>query len=106
MDIQLRDLRRRLADRKITLELTERQGVPGQRGLRSGLRRAPAEAAPSSSRILHPLALRLLEGEFSDGDTIVVDAANGDFVFKRQEPGQSGEQEVGRDPASAAPTGA
>jgi len=48
----------------------------------------------------------LLEGEFSDGDTIVVDAANGDFVFKRQEPGQSGEQEVGRDPASAAPTGA
>jgi ATP-dependent Clp protease ATP-binding subunit ClpB len=106
VDIQLRDLRRRLADRHITLEVwpkaKEELGeigfdpIYGARPLRRAIQQ----------RIVHPLALRLLEGEFSDGDTIVVDAANGDFVFKRQEPGQSGEQEVGRDPASAAPTGA
>ncbi len=106
VDIQLRDLRRRLADRHITLEVwpkaKEELGeigfdpIYGARPLRRAIQQ----------RIVHPLALRLLEGEFSDGDTIVVDAANGNFVFKRQEPGQSGEQEVGRDPASAAPTGA
>ena len=31
------------------------------------------------------LALRLLEGDFGDGDTIRVDAQNGDLVFERLE---------------------
>jgi ATP-dependent Clp protease ATP-binding subunit ClpB len=31
----------------------------------------------------NPLALRLLEGDFADGDTIRVDAQNGDIVFEK-----------------------
>jgi ATP-dependent Clp protease ATP-binding subunit ClpB len=31
----------------------------------------------------NPLALRLLEGDFADGDTIRVDAQNGDIVFAK-----------------------
>ena len=31
----------------------------------------------------NPLALRLLEGDFADGDTIRVDAQNGELVFER-----------------------
>ena len=31
----------------------------------------------------NPLALRLLEGEFAEGDTIRVDAQNGELVFER-----------------------
>jgi ATP-dependent Clp protease ATP-binding subunit ClpB len=33
----------------------------------------------------NPLALRLLEGEFSDGDTVRVDARDGELVFERAE---------------------
>ena len=31
----------------------------------------------------NPLALRLLEGDFGDGDTIRVDAVDGELVFER-----------------------
>jgi ATPases with chaperone activity, ATP-binding subunit len=31
----------------------------------------------------NPLALRLLEGDFHDGDTIRVDAHGGELVFER-----------------------
>ena len=31
----------------------------------------------------NPLALRLLEGEFAEGDTVRVDAANGELVFEK-----------------------
>ena len=34
----------------------------------------------------NPLALRLLEGDFGEGDTIRVDAQNGDLVFERAVP--------------------
>jgi ATP-dependent Clp protease ATP-binding subunit ClpB len=106
VDMQLRDLRRRLDERHITLEVWPRakeelgeigfDPIYGARPLRRAIQQ----------RIVHPLALRLLEGEFSDGDTISVDAANGEFVFKRREPGQAGGQEVGREPTSATPAGA
>jgi len=33
--------------------------------------------------IENPLALRLLEGDFGDGDAIRVDAQNGELVFER-----------------------
>jgi ATP-dependent Clp protease ATP-binding subunit ClpA len=31
----------------------------------------------------NPLAMRLLEGDFSDGDSIRVDAQNGELVFQK-----------------------
>jgi ATP-dependent Clp protease ATP-binding subunit ClpB len=82
-EIQLRDLRQRLAERDMTLELTpaarERLAdigfdpVYGARPLRRTIQQ----------RIVHPLAVRLLSGDFHDGDTIVVDATGDRFTFAR-----------------------
>jgi ATP-dependent Clp protease ATP-binding subunit ClpB len=33
-------------------------------------------------RVLDPLALKMLEGEFKDGDTVEVDARDGALVFR------------------------
>jgi len=81
IDIQLRSLLKRLAERKITLQFTEaakdlliEEGydpVYGARPLKRALQRL----------VLDPLALKLLEGEFVDGDEIVVDAQNGAITF-------------------------
>jgi ATP-dependent Clp protease ATP-binding subunit ClpB len=74
-----------LAERNITLELTEpakelvaREGfdpVYGARPLRRTIQKD----------IVQPLAMRLLRGEFHDGDHILVDARNGELVFERTE---------------------
>jgi ATP-dependent Clp protease ATP-binding subunit ClpB len=85
VEIQLRGLRARLAERTIELELTEtakellaREGfdpVYGARPLRRTIQR----------EIVQPLAMRLLRGDFHDGDTIVVDDRDGHLEFERQE---------------------
>jgi ATP-dependent Clp protease ATP-binding subunit ClpB len=85
VDIQLRSLRERLAERKLTLELTTaakeylaREGfdpVYGARPLKRVIQR----------EIVQPLAMRLLRGEFSDGDTIVIDVRDGHLEFLHQE---------------------
>ncbi len=36
-------------------------------------------------QIVQPLALRLLQGDFQDGDTIVVDVRDGRLDFRRKE---------------------
>jgi ATP-dependent Clp protease ATP-binding subunit ClpB len=85
VEIQLRGLRARLAERNIELDLTEaakehlaREGfdpVYGARPLRRTIQR----------EIVQPLAMRLLRGDFHDGDTIVIDARNGRLEFDRRE---------------------
>ena len=59
-------------------ELLAREGFDPVYGARP-LKRA------IQKEIVQPLATRLLRGEFHDGDTIVVDAANGQIVFRRRE---------------------
>jgi ATP-dependent Clp protease ATP-binding subunit ClpB len=85
VDIQLRGLRERLAERHIELELTlaakellAQEGfdpVYGARPLRRVIQR----------EIVQPLAMRLLRGDFRDGDTIVVDVREGRLDFERRE---------------------
>jgi ATP-dependent Clp protease ATP-binding subunit ClpB len=85
IDIQLRGLLGRLAERNITLELTDpardmlvAEGydpVYGARPLKRTLQR----------RLLDPLAMRVLEGDFHEGDHIVADAADGELVMTRRE---------------------
>ncbi len=36
-------------------------------------------------KIVQPLAIRMLRGDFADGDTIVVDVQNGELDFTRRE---------------------
>ncbi|HEX5247238.1 MAG TPA: AAA family ATPase [Gaiellaceae bacterium] len=80
---QLERLRERLAERGIVLELT---GAAKEALAEAGW--DPAYGARPLKRAIqrlveNPLALRLLEGDFGDGDTIRVDAADGELVFER-----------------------
>jgi ATP-dependent Clp protease ATP-binding subunit ClpB len=82
-ELQLGRLRARLAERKLTLELTDAakevladagwDPTYGARPLKRALQRL----------VENPLAQRLLEGEFAEGDTIRIDAQNGELVFER-----------------------
>jgi len=83
VELQLERLRERLADRGLMLELTEdaKQTI-GDAGWDPTYGARPLKRA--IQRLLeNPLALRLLEGDFGEGDTIRVDAQNGDLVFTR-----------------------
>jgi ATP-dependent Clp protease ATP-binding subunit ClpB len=83
VELQLRQLRDRLAGRGIELELTDaakehlaEEGwdpAYGARPLKRAIQRL----------VENPLALRLLEGEFREGDTVRVEARDGELVFER-----------------------
>ena len=83
VEIQLRGLLKRLSERKITVELTDaakdflvREGydpVYGARPLKRALQR----------RLLDPLALRVLDGAFREGDTITVDLSGDELSFAK-----------------------
>ncbi len=84
--IQLRNLMKRLEERKIQVTLTDGardqlvdegyDPVYGARPLKRTLQR----------RLLDPLAMRVLEGEFRDGDQIVVDAGKEGLTFAKRQP--------------------
>jgi ATP-dependent Clp protease ATP-binding subunit ClpB len=81
VDLQLERLRERLADRGLELVLTDsaKQAI-GDAGWDPAYGARPLKRA--IQRLLeNPLAVRLLEGGFGEGDTIRVDAQNGDLVF-------------------------
>ena len=83
IDIQLRALTRRLEDRKIHVELTDRakqqlvsegyDPVYGARPLKRTLQR----------RLLDPLALEVLQGRFVEGDRVHVDAGPDGLSFAK-----------------------
>jgi ATP-dependent Clp protease ATP-binding subunit ClpB len=86
VDIQLRGLRRRMAERGITLELTD-----GAKALLAHHGYDPVYGARPLKRalqkeIIDPLALRILNGEFADGDTIVVGVEQGEISFTKAQP--------------------
>ncbi len=84
VDIQMQRVAARLAERKMTIELTPRAKAKlaeegydpayGARPLRRAIQRL----------IVDPLALQILEGKFHDGDRIRVDVdADGKMVFEK-----------------------
>jgi len=85
IDIQLRGLVKRLEDRKIHVELTNRakdllieEGYDptyGARPLKRTIQR----------RVLDPLAMRVLQGDFREGDTVTIDASAGELSFRKAE---------------------
>ena len=82
IDLRLEDLRRLLADRNISLELTDRakdllfaEGYDvayGARPLKRAIQRL----------IQDPLALKILDGEVLNGDHVIVDAERGKMLFR------------------------
>ncbi|TMD06959.1 MAG: type VI secretion system ATPase TssH, partial [Chloroflexi bacterium] len=85
VDIQLEQLRKRLAQRKITLTLT-----PAAKQLLASEGYDPTYGARPLKRVIQrrlqdPLALALLEGKFHDGDHIEVNVDRGQLVMKKAE---------------------
>ena len=85
IDLRLEDLRRLLADRKISLELTDAakellftEGFDPNFGARP-LKRAIQKL------VQDPLALKILDGEVLHGDHVIVDAEKGKMKFKVSE---------------------
>ena len=83
VDIQLRRLEKRLAERKIALVVTD-----GARELLAERGWDPVYGARPLKRAIQrlvqdPLAMQMLEGTFVEGDTIEVDARGGELVFSR-----------------------
>jgi ATP-dependent Clp protease ATP-binding subunit ClpB len=91
IDIQLERLRKRLAERHITLslspaamELMAKEGydpIYGARPLKRVIQR----------RLQDPLALQILGGNFRDGDALEVDVENEEFVLRKaRQPAAAG----------------
>ena len=92
-ELQLERLRSRLAERKLSLELTDAaKEVLAEAGWDPTYGARPLKRA-LQRLVENPLAQRLLQGEFAEGDTIRVDAQNGELVFEHAaEPAPSPEQ--------------
>ena len=83
VELQLERLRARLAERGIRIELTDAAKLHlaeagwdptyGARPLKRAIQRI----------VENPLALRLLENEFEEGDTVRVDVEDGELVFEK-----------------------
>jgi ATP-dependent Clp protease ATP-binding subunit ClpB len=83
VELQLERLRIRLAERGIELELTdEAKHVLAEAGWDPTYGARPLKRA-IQRMIENPLALRLLEGDFGEGDVVRVDAKGGELVFER-----------------------
>jgi ATP-dependent Clp protease ATP-binding subunit ClpB len=85
VELETKALARRLAERKITLELT-----PAAKALIAKEGYDPAYGARPIRRtiqrlILDPLAQKVLSGEYKEGDTVFVDAENGSIQFWTEE---------------------
>ncbi|MGZ8692159.1 MAG: AAA family ATPase, partial [Gaiellaceae bacterium] len=83
VELQLERLRARLAERGIELELTdEAKHVLAEAGWDPTYGARPLKRA-IQRMIENPLALRLLEGDFGEGDAVRVDAKDGQLFFER-----------------------
>lgn len=84
VDLQMKEVRSRLSEHGLEIELTEEakkwlaeQGYDKDFGARP-LKRALQRYVES------PLSIKLLQGEFNKGDRVLVDAQEGELVFKHQ----------------------
>jgi len=85
VELQLERLRARLAERGIELELTDdAKQVLAEAGWDPTYGARPLKRA-LQRLVENPLALRLLEGEFGEGDRVRVDATDDELVFDRAE---------------------
>ncbi|HEU0299448.1 MAG TPA: ATP-dependent chaperone ClpB [Longimicrobium sp.] len=98
VDLQLRRLERLLADRKLSLVVTDAaKELIAEEGYDPAYGARPLKRA-IQRLVQNPLALHVLEGEFEEGDTVVVDRdpAGGGLVFRSG--GASGAPASGEEP--------
>jgi ATP-dependent Clp protease ATP-binding subunit ClpB len=83
VELQLVRLRQRLAERGLNLELTdEAKELIAEAGWDPSYGARPLKRA-LQRLVENPLALRLLEGDFGEGDTVRVDAKDGELSFEK-----------------------
>jgi len=87
VEIQLRDLRKRIAERKLQLEVTpEAKALLAQRGYDPVFGARPLKRT-IQRMIENPLAVEVLAGRFTEGDTIVVEPHGGETLrFHKRVP--------------------
>jgi ATP-dependent Clp protease ATP-binding subunit ClpB len=99
VDIQVTQLSERVRERGIEIELTE-----GARELLGNLGFDPTYGARPLKRVIQKhlvdkLALRLLEGEFAEGDTVKVDDKDGELSFEKVAPSKAKSERREKAPA-------
>jgi ATP-dependent Clp protease ATP-binding subunit ClpB len=87
VDIQMGDLRKRLAERKIAIDLTEEaRKTLAERGYDPVFGARPLKRA-IQRMVENPLAVEILAGKFREGDHIVVDTRDREtFTFRKEAP--------------------
>jgi ATP-dependent Clp protease ATP-binding subunit ClpB len=81
VEIQLKRLRQNLANRKISLELSERaQALIAEKGYDPAYGARPLKRT-IQRMIQDPLAVKILDGEFKEGDLVEIDAVADELVF-------------------------
>jgi ATP-dependent Clp protease ATP-binding subunit ClpB len=97
VEIQIRGLTKRMSERGISLELTDQaKALLAHKGYDPIYGARPLKRA-LQKEIIDPLALRILNGEFMDGDRIVVDVEQGELAFKKANgPKTDGERKRAR----------
>ena len=85
IDIQLRQLAGRLEERKVTLVLTDAaKAYLVDEGLDPAYGARPLKRT-IQRRVLDPLAMRILQGEFGEGDQVAVDVLGDELRFEKAE---------------------
>jgi ATP-dependent Clp protease ATP-binding subunit ClpB len=83
VDIQLKRLEKRLLERRISLVVTgAARKLLAQRGWDPVYGARPLKRA-IQRMVQDPLAMMMLEGRFSEGDTVTVDVAKGELTFEK-----------------------
>jgi ATP-dependent Clp protease ATP-binding subunit ClpB len=86
VEIQLKDLRRRLADRKLQLEVAaEAKAMLAERGYDPVFGARPLKRT-IQRMIENPLAVDVLAGRFTEGDTVLVEPDGETLRFKKEAP--------------------
>jgi ATP-dependent Clp protease ATP-binding subunit ClpB len=85
VDLQVNRLRKRMSEKNLSIELTDRaKGYVAEEGYDPAYGARPLRRT-IEKEIQNPLALKLLEGEFVEGDTVKVDldSKTGNLVFTK-----------------------
>ena len=81
VDLMVRDLQKRLAERKLGVEVTEKaKAWPAKEGYDPIYGARPLRRA-IERYVENPLSTKLLQGEFSEGDMIIVDLGDEGLTF-------------------------
>jgi ATP-dependent Clp protease ATP-binding subunit ClpA len=86
VEIQLKDLRKRLSERKLQLEVTpEAKALLAERGYDPVFGARPLKRT-IQRMIENPLAVEVLAGRFAEGDTVVVEPDGETLRFRKEAP--------------------